>query len=134
MAYVADFSVWDSENTAGFFANNAADEETNFDFTPGKFALAPTQQPGRFAAELFSSSSKGFPSPLSLHMGPAAAAAAAAADCSRGAFAMKKGTTTLAFIYKGGIIVAVDSRASMGTLISSQTVKKVIEISDVILG
>ncbi|CDJ38252.1 proteasome subunit beta type 5, putative, partial [Eimeria tenella] len=46
----------------------------------------------------------------------------------------KKGTTTLAFIYKGGIVIAVDSRASMGVAISSQTVCKVLEISSIILG
>lgn len=46
----------------------------------------------------------------------------------------KKGTTTLAFRYKGGIIVAVDSRASMGTFNSSETVRKIIEVNDYILG
>eukprot|EP00850_Spirogloea_muscicola_P002753 SM000010S04391 [mRNA] locus=s10:1277906:1279728:- [translate_table: standard] len=44
------------------------------------------------------------------------------------------GTTTLAFIYQHGVIVAVDSRASMGPYISSQTVKKVIEINPYLLG
>jgi len=44
------------------------------------------------------------------------------------------GTTTLSFIFKGGVIVAVDSRASMGPYISSQTVKKVIEINPYLLG
>lgn len=44
------------------------------------------------------------------------------------------GTTTLSFIFKEGIIVAVDSRASMGSYISSQTVKKVIEINPFLLG
>lgn len=44
------------------------------------------------------------------------------------------GTTTLAFIFQGGIIVAVDSRASQGSYISSQTVKKVIEINPYLLG
>ena len=34
------------------------------------------------------------------------------------------GTTTLAFIFEHGVIVAVDSRASQGPYISSQTVKK----------
>uniref|UniRef100_A0A914CJW8 proteasome endopeptidase complex n=1 Tax=Acrobeloides nanus TaxID=290746 RepID=A0A914CJW8_9BILA len=49
----------------------------------------------------------------------------------------KKGTTTLAFVYepktendKGGIIVAVDSRASSGEYISSSTVNKILDISD----
>jgi len=31
----------------------------------------------------------------------------------------KTGTTTLAFIFQGGIIIAVDSRATMGNFISS---------------
>merc|ERR1712164_162139 len=45
-----------------------------------------------------------------------------------------KGTTTLAFKFQGGIIVSVDSRATMGPYISSQTVKKVIEINPYLLG
>lgn len=44
------------------------------------------------------------------------------------------GTTTLAFSFKGGIIVAVDSRASMGQYIGSGTVKKIIEINPYLLG
>ena len=44
------------------------------------------------------------------------------------------GTTTLAFIFEHGIVVAVDSRASQGPYISSQTVKKVIEINPFLLG
>jgi len=46
----------------------------------------------------------------------------------------KKGTTTLGFVFKHGVIIAVDSRASMGTYIGSQTVRKVIEINDYLLG
>ncbi|XP_049363636.1 proteasome subunit beta type-5-like [Solanum verrucosum] len=45
-----------------------------------------------------------------------------------------KGTTTLAFIFKGGVMVAADSRASMGGYISSQSVKKIIEINPYMLG
>jgi 20S proteasome subunit beta 5 len=45
-----------------------------------------------------------------------------------------RGTTTLAFKYKGGVIVAVDSRATGGSYIASQTVKKVIEINPYLLG
>lgn len=45
-----------------------------------------------------------------------------------------KGTTTLGFVYNGGVIMAVDSRASMGTFMGSKTVKKVIEINDFLLG
>ena len=44
------------------------------------------------------------------------------------------GTTTLAFLFQHGVIVAVDSRASMAPYISSQTVKKVIEINPYLLG
>jgi 20S proteasome subunit beta 5 len=46
----------------------------------------------------------------------------------------KKGTTTLAFKFKEGIIVAVDARASMGSFIGSNKVRKVIEINDYLLG
>jgi len=44
------------------------------------------------------------------------------------------GTTTLAFMYAGGVIIAVDSRATAGAWIASQTVKKVIEINPYLLG
>ncbi|KNC97190.1 proteasome subunit beta type-5 [Spizellomyces punctatus DAOM BR117] len=47
---------------------------------------------------------------------------------------MAKGTTTLAFKFREGIIVAVDSRATGGTYIASQSVKKVIEINPYLLG
>ncbi|CAI5949295.1 unnamed protein product [Closterium sp. NIES-65] len=44
------------------------------------------------------------------------------------------GTTTLGFVFQHGVIIAVDSRATMGTYIASQTVKKVIEINKYLLG
>ncbi|GAA5967023.1 hypothetical protein JCM11641_000417 [Rhodosporidiobolus odoratus] len=47
---------------------------------------------------------------------------------------IKHGTTTLAFKYEGGIVVAVDSRATAGSYIASGTVKKVIEINPYLLG
>ncbi|KAF9176849.1 Proteasome subunit beta type-5, partial [Haplosporangium sp. Z 767] len=47
---------------------------------------------------------------------------------------IQHGTTTLAFKFQGGIVVAVDSRASGGSYIASQTVKKVIEINPYLLG
>jgi len=47
---------------------------------------------------------------------------------------MVHGTTTLAFKYQHGVVVAVDSRASAGAYIASQTVKKVIEINPFLLG
>jgi len=46
----------------------------------------------------------------------------------------KKGTTTCGFKFNGGIIIAVDSRASMGQFIASETVRKVIEINNFLLG
>jgi len=45
-----------------------------------------------------------------------------------------KGTTTLSFVFQGGVIVAVDSRSTMGSYIASQSVKKVIEINPYLLG
>ena len=45
-----------------------------------------------------------------------------------------KGTTTLAFEFKEGVLVAVDARATMGAYISSNNVRKVIEINDFLLG
>ncbi|SCU96658.1 LAMI_0F07294g1_1 [Lachancea mirantina] len=52
-------------------------------------------------------------------------------DC---AIKIAHGTTTLAFRFQGGIVVAVDSRATAGQWIGSQTVKKVIEINPFLLG
>jgi 20S proteasome subunit beta 5 len=46
----------------------------------------------------------------------------------------KKGTTTLGFKFQHGVLIAVDSRASMGTFIGSQTCRKVIEINSYLLG
>lgn len=45
-----------------------------------------------------------------------------------------KGTTTLAFKYNGGVVVSVDSRATQGPYIASQSVKKIIEINPFLLG
>ena len=45
-----------------------------------------------------------------------------------------KGTTCLSFVFQGGVCVAVDSRASQGPYVGSQTVKKVIEINPFLLG
>ncbi len=36
-------------------------------------------------------------------------------------FKHKKGTTTLGFVFNDGVLIAVDSRATMGPFISSQT-------------
>ncbi|CAG5125160.1 unnamed protein product [Candidula unifasciata] len=55
-------------------------------------------------------------------------------DGSRVKIQFDHGTTTLAFKYQNGVIVAVDSRATAGPSIESQTVKKVIEINPYLLG
>ena len=44
------------------------------------------------------------------------------------------GTTTLGFAFKEGVLIAVDSRASMGSFLSSENVRKVIEINEYLLG
>lgn len=44
------------------------------------------------------------------------------------------GTTTLGFRYQGGVILCVDSRATGGSFIGSQTMKKIVEINDYLLG
>jgi len=45
-----------------------------------------------------------------------------------------KGTTCLAFMFQGGVLVAVDSRASQGPYVGSQSVRKIIEINRYLLG
>lgn len=44
------------------------------------------------------------------------------------------GTTTLGFKFDGGVVMAVDSRATSGQYIGSQNVKKIIEINPYLLG
>uniref|UniRef100_A0A336LR91 Proteasome subunit beta n=1 Tax=Culicoides sonorensis TaxID=179676 RepID=A0A336LR91_CULSO len=44
------------------------------------------------------------------------------------------GTTTLGFRFQGGVILAVDSRATGGQFIGSQSMKKIVEINDYLLG
>ena len=44
------------------------------------------------------------------------------------------GTTTLSFKYHDGIIVAIDSRASIGSYVGSRTVKKIFPITNTIIG
>jgi len=44
------------------------------------------------------------------------------------------GTTTLGFMYQGGIVLSVDSRATGGQFIGSQEMKKIVEINDYLLG
>ncbi|XP_016987243.1 proteasome subunit beta type-5 [Drosophila rhopaloa] len=44
------------------------------------------------------------------------------------------GTTTLGFKFKGGVLLAVDSRATGGQYIGSQSMKKIVEINQFMLG
>jgi len=44
------------------------------------------------------------------------------------------GTTTLSFVFQGGAVVAVDSRASLGSFVGSKTVQKVLPINSHVLG
>jgi len=44
------------------------------------------------------------------------------------------GTTTLSFLFDGGIVAAVDSRASIGSFVGSKTTQKVLPVTDHILG
>jgi len=50
------------------------------------------------------------------------------------AIKMAHGTTTLGFVFQGGVVIAVDSRSTQGSYIASQSVKKVIEINPYLLG
>uniref|UniRef100_A0A8C1JA26 Proteasome subunit beta n=1 Tax=Cyprinus carpio TaxID=7962 RepID=A0A8C1JA26_CYPCA len=59
-------------------------------------------------------------------------------DCEDGVegvtIKLEHGTTTLAFKFQHGVMVAVDSRASSGSYVSTQMFKKVIEINPYLLG
>jgi 20S proteasome subunit beta 5 len=56
------------------------------------------------------------------------------ADTKDKGASFSKGTTCLGFLYSGGVIISVDSRASQGQYVGSQTVQKVIEINKHLLG
>lgn len=86
--------------------------QDELDFVHGEdaFQLANVANPARFLSEAFDK--EGGAAPIK----------------------MAKGTTTLAFAFQGGVIVAVDSRSTMGNYIASQSVKKVIEINPYLLG
>jgi len=55
-------------------------------------------------------------------------------DTKKNGASFDKGTTCLGFLYAGGVILSVDSRASQGQYVGSQTVQKVIEINPHLLG
>jgi 20S proteasome subunit beta 5 len=113
-AAAVDFSFL--EDPSQFGKGRFADSECGLSLNelrgcePSAFALAPVEHPDTFCADIKKSGQ------------------------APGLMDFKKGTTTLGFEFQGGIIIAVDSRASMGSYIGSQTVKKVIEINDSLLG
>jgi len=78
---------------------------------PTGFAMAPVLNPLTFCVDLKN-----------------------AGQAPGGLLDFKKGTTTLGFRFQGGVMICVDSRASMGTFIGSQTCRKVIEINNYLLG
>merc|ERR1712038_451054 len=100
----------------GSFAKGFADGDIGMNFRdlsacePDAFTMAPVDNPKTFCEDIKKTGE------------------------APGLMDFKHGTTTLGFVFQGGIIIAVDSRASMGSYIGSQTVKKVIEINDFLLG
>lgn len=117
MACVMDMSFLQDINKLSKGHFHVDDEDIGLDecelrgCEPAGFAMAPVASPFTFCVDLKKS---GQAPPMLLDF--------------------KKGTTTLGFRFEHGIIIAVDSRASMGTYIGSQTVRKVIEINSYLLG
>eukprot|EP00403_Amphidinium_massartii_P019322 CAMPEP_0178414536 /NCGR_PEP_ID=MMETSP0689_2-20121128/23085_1 /TAXON_ID=160604 /ORGANISM="Amphidinium massartii, Strain CS-259" /LENGTH=291 /DNA_ID=CAMNT_0020035825 /DNA_START=72 /DNA_END=947 /DNA_ORIENTATION=+ len=102
------------ENPAQFnrgpFTDADLDEDELNDREIESFPLAPVERPDRFCMDI------------------------KASGAAPGLMDFKHGTTTLGFVFEHGVLIAVDSRASMGSYIGSQTVKKVIEINNYLLG
>ncbi|XP_069055114.1 proteasome subunit beta type-8 [Lepisosteus oculatus] len=69
-----------------------------------------------------------------LGVDPAAFLQSCSADRGGVSIELEHGTTTLAFKFRGGVVVAVDSRASAGRYIASKDTNKVIEINPYLLG
>lgn len=111
MACALDFSFSHSRTARlGALGANHQEGDDLEDVMKEQFMLAPVPNPKSFTVDMKNSK-----------------------DCP-GLMDFKRGTTTLGFVFDHGIIIAVDSRASMGSYIGSQTVKKVIEINDFLLG
>ncbi|EDV98326.1 proteasome subunit beta type-5 [Drosophila grimshawi] len=47
---------------------------------------------------------------------------------------LEHGTTTLGFKYQGGVVLCADSRATSGQYIGSQTMRKIVELNNYMLG
>jgi 20S proteasome subunit beta 5 len=111
----AAFSAFDEERKRHDRATKRGTEAEEMALmeTPSHFVLPGLQQPQDFLAGAFTNKGDTANDP---------------------ALKFLHGTTTLGFIFQGGIVLAVDSRASMGSYIGSQTVKKCIEITPYLLG
>jgi len=107
MALNLDFMDLQAPQTLPTFSTSGVEFDIN---SAPTFQLPPTPNPSTFMKEVFSSP-----------------------DAPK-AIEMAHGTTTLGFVFKHGIIIAVDSRSTMGNYIASQSVKKVIEINPYLLG
>jgi len=93
-----------------FLDNETEQQEVPQELTDEAFMLAPVVQPSTFIRDVFE------------------------APGAPPAIKMLHGTTTLSFVFQGGIVVAVDSRSTMGAYIASQSVQKVIKINPFLLG
>uniref|UniRef100_W5LVW6 Proteasome subunit beta type-8-like n=1 Tax=Lepisosteus oculatus TaxID=7918 RepID=W5LVW6_LEPOC len=69
-----------------------------------------------------------------LGVDPAAFLQSCSADRGGVSIELEHGTTTLAFKFRGGVVVAVDSRATAGSYIATMNKNKVIEINPYLLG
>jgi 20S proteasome, alpha and beta subunits len=94
-----------------YFSSKLEGEIAPKEFDNFKFAYAPIKDPSTFGDQI--KASEGREKEIMDHL---------------------KGTTTLAFEFQGGIIVAVDSRASIGSFVGSDSVRKILEINDYLLG
>lgn len=98
-------------NSFKYFTHKQEDSLCPNDFTTFDFKFAPIEDPSTFLDSMKASKNP-----------------------EKKVADFKKGTTTLGFVYNGGVIIAVDSRASMGHFVGSDNVRKVIEISPFLLG
>ncbi|XP_041455401.1 proteasome subunit beta type-5-like [Lytechinus variegatus] len=100
-------------NSSRFCSNSRVDFDVNFiaddPLSNSKFTVPAVSEPAGFLASIADSETG--PKIRFLH-----------------------GTTTLGFKFQHGVIIAVDSRATAGPYIASQSVKKVIEINPYLLG
>jgi len=109
-------SVFDDPNLGlsssfNFYSSKLSDPIIPDDLLTTKFKYAPIKDPSQFCENIKKSET-----------------------AEKKIMDYHKGTTTLAFVFNGGVIVAVDSRASMGSFVGSESVRKVIEINDYLLG